>query len=105
MKKKCEVCSTEKIFLSKDATYIKADGKPDGSLRQLKLREKSNWWKYEELVADGTILEVIPEKELIEWSAEGTDGSNCPLEWEPVFIKPNGAVVAYDPTSLLFAFI
>ena len=52
----CQV--NEKIYLGKDNTYLLADGSAKGLLRHLRLREESNWWNYEEIGTDGSIVEV-----------------------------------------------
>lgn len=66
------------------------------------LRKPSNWWPYEKIDHDGSIVTVTRDLNTIAWSAKGTDGSECPISWEPVFVNTDGSIVAFDSSNSLF---
>ena len=69
------------------------------------LNKLSNWWSYEAVGADGNVETRARDTSAIEWSAKGSDGSDCSLDWEVVLETKDDGVIPYSSADPLFSTI
>ena len=97
-------CPNEQIYLALGQQY-QAPGGQQKKSRDLLLRSLSNWWSYEAVGADGKVETRARDTSAIEWSAKGSDGSDCALDWEVVLETKAGSVIPYSAADPLFSTI
>ena len=97
-------CPNEQIYLALGQQYQTPDGTQTKS-RDLLLNSLSNWWSYEAVGADGSIETRRRDTAAITWSAKGSDGSDCSLEWEVVMQTRAEGVIPYSAADPRFSAI
>ena len=97
-------CPNEQIYLALGQQYQTPDGKQTKS-RDLLLNSLSNWWSYEAVGADGSIETRRRDSGAITWSAKGSDGSDCSLDWEVVMQTRAEGVIPYSAADPRFSAI